>query len=258
MVAPAGQKVPRPLLTATREELLQRVHQIADPIQSFTMKADMSPSVGGIHGGQVTDYPTISGLIVFLKPDNIRVIGLDPVIHSTAFDMVSTGNDFRVSIPIKNQFFEGQNDAPATSKNKLENLRPSAFLTALLINPPDPTSTFVEDDTSETKAVYILMMIGHEGDRYFPVRNVYFDRYTLQINRQKTFDHAGEIVSETRYSNWADHNGIWFPSTIDIQRPKDGYEVVLQVTDLKINAGGITPAKFILNQPPGSQLRKLQ
>lgn len=223
------------------------------------MKTDMSPSIGGIYGGQVTDYPTISGFIFFLRPDNIRVVGLDPVIHSTAFDMVSTGNDFRVSIPVKNQFIEGKNDAPATSKNKLENLRPSAFLTALLINPPEPNAAaFVEDDTSETKAVYILMILGHNGDRYFPVRNVYFDRYTLQINRQKTFDTEGEIVSETRYSNWTNRSGILFPSTIDIQRPKDGYEVVLQVTDLKINTGDVTPAKLILNQPPGSQLRKLQ
>ncbi len=260
VVVPPGEKVSRPLLTATKEQLLQRIHQISDPIQSFTMKVDMSPSVGGIHGGQVTDYPTISGFIFFLRPSDIRVVGLDPVIHSTAFDMASTGNQFRVYIPVKSQFIEGQNDAPATSKNKLENLRPSAFLTALLITPPDPNTgiTFVEDDTSETKAVYIVMMIGHDGSHYFPVRNIYFDRYTLQINRQKTFDVEGEILSETRYSNWANHNGIQFPSTIDIQRPKDGYELVLQVTDLKLNTGDITPAKFILNQPPGSQLRKLQ
>jgi hypothetical protein len=260
VVAPPGEKVPRPLLTATKEELLQRIHQISDPIRSFTMKVDMSPSVGGIHGGQVTDYPTISGFIFFLRPDKIRVVGLDPVIHSTAFDMVSTGNDFRVYIPVKSQFIEGTNDAPATSRNKLENLRPSAFLTALLINPPDPNTaiTFVQDDTSETKAVYILMVIDHNGSHYFPVRNIYFDRYTLQINRQKTFDTKGEIVSETRYSDWANHNGTMFPSTIDIQRPKDGYEVVLQVTDLKIKTADVTPAKFILNQPPGSQLRKLQ
>jgi hypothetical protein len=260
VVAPAGEKIPRPLLTATKQELLQRIHLISDPIQSFTMKVDMSPSVGGIYGGQVTDYPTISGFIFFLRPDNIRVVGLDPVIHSTAFDMASTGNQFRVYIPVKSQFIEGKNDAPANSKNKLENLRPSAFLTALLINPPDPNTgiTFVEDDTSETKAVYILMTIGHDGDHYYPVRNIYFDRYTLQINRQKTFDTEGEILSETRYSNWTNHKGIQFPSTIDIQRPKDGYELVLQVTDLKINGGDVTPAKFTLNQPPGSQLRRLQ
>ncbi|MGA8028734.1 MAG: hypothetical protein WB992_16435, partial [Bryobacteraceae bacterium] len=129
VVAPPGQHVNRPLLNAGKDELIQRVHAFSDPIRSFTIKADMTPSVGALYGGQVTDYATITGFILFQRPDDIRVIGQDPVIHSTLFDMVSVANDFRVSIPTKNQFVEGRNDAPATSKNKLENLRPAAFLT---------------------------------------------------------------------------------------------------------------------------------
>jgi hypothetical protein len=257
-VAPQGQKVPRPLLTATKAELIQRIRQIYDPIQSFTIKTNMSPSIGSLFGGEVTDYPTITGYILFLRPDTIRVIGLDPVIHSTAFDMVSNGNDFKVSVPVKSTFFEGRNDAPTNSKNKLENLRPSAFLNALLLPAPDPANTFLEDDTNESKAIYILMTIGREGDHYYPIRNVYFDRYTLEIDRQKTFDKEGGILSETRYSNWNAHNGIRFPSTIDIQRPKDGYEVVLDISDIKFNTGDMNAQKFVLNQPPGSKLKRLE
>lgn len=249
----------RPLLTATKDELIERIHIISDPIVSFTMKTDMSPSVGGLYGGQVTDYATITGYVLFLRPDSIRVIGQDPVIHSTAFDMVSTGNDFRVYIPLKNQFFVGQNDAPANSKNKLENLRPVAFLNALLISPPDPGAlTVLEDDTSETKAVYILMMLQRDGDQLRLARNVYFDRYTLQINQQKTFDSNGNIVSNTRYGDWKFYNGKLFASDIDIQRPQDGYEVELKVLDMKVNGGNVTPEKFVLNQPPGAQLKELK
>lgn len=249
----------RPLLTATKEELIQRIHGVSDPIVSFTLKADMSPSVGSLYGGQVTDYATILGYVLFLRPDNIRVIGLDPVIHSTAFDMVSTGNDFRVSIPLKSRFFVGRNDAPANSKNKLENLRPVAFLNALLIRPPDPGAlTALEDDTNESKAVYILMMLQKDQDEVRLVRNVYFDRYTLQISRQKTFDRNGDITSDTKYGDWKAYSGILFPSDIDIQRPHEGYEVELKVLDMKVNAGDITAAKFVLNQPPGSQLKELQ
>lgn len=248
----------RPLLTATKEELIQRIHAVSDPIVSFTMKADMSPSIGSLYGGQVTDYATITGYVLFLRPNDIRVIGQDPVIHSTAFDMVSTGNDFRVSIPLKNQFFVGQNDAPANSKNKLENLRPVAFLNALLIRPPDPgTFTVFEDDTNETRALYILMILQNEGGQLTLLRNVYFDRYTLQITRQKTFDSKGYIVSDTRYGDWKPYSGILFPSDIDIQRPQDGYEVELRVLDMKVNAGEVTAAKFILNQPPGAHVREL-
>ena len=259
VVAPPGHHESRPLLTASKEELIEKIRQVSDPIQSFTMKTDISASVGSLYGGQVTDYPTISGFIFFRRPADIRVVGLDLVIHSTAFDMVSSGSDFRVSIPSKNQFMEGRNDSPTTSKNKLENLRPAAFLSPLLIHPPDPQKdlTLVQDDTNETKAVYILMLIRKAGDKYYPVRNVYFDRYTLQINRQKTFDEDGDILSETKYANWSLHSGVQFPSLIDIARPKDGYEVVLQVTDLQMNKPDIAPEKFILNPFPGAQVKHL-
>lgn len=224
------------------------------------MKADMSPSVGNLYGGKVTDYPTITGFILFQKPDSIRVIGQDPVIHSTAFDMVSTGNDFRLSIPSKSQFFEGHNDTPPTSKNKLENLRPTAFLTSLIISPPDPTAdlTLLEDDTNESKAVYILMIARRDQNQLRLIRNVYFDRYTLEIARQKTFDPVGGITSDTSYSDWKTYNGIRFPSTVDIQRPQDGYELNLGILEMTMNPLDLTAAKFVLNQPPGSQLKEMK
>jgi hypothetical protein len=174
---------------------------------------------------------------------------------------VSIGNDFRVSIPLKDLFLEGRNDAPpSSSQNKLENLRPAAFLTALLIKPPDPKTdlTLLEDDTNETKAVYILMMVERSGDDLKPVRNVYFDRYTLDIARQKTFDPDGYITSDTTYLNWKEYGGRKFPGLIDIQRPKDGYEVILTVMDLKLNTPEVTAEKFVLNPPPGAQVRTLK
>ena len=54
-------------------------------------------------------------------------------------------------------------------------------------------------------------------------RNIYFDRYTLDLSRQKTFDKAVNVTSDTRYSNWKDFSGVRFPATIDMQRPVDGY-----------------------------------
>jgi hypothetical protein len=82
-VVPKGQPANKPALTASRDELLERIHKVADPIQSFSLKVDMSPSVGGVFGGQVTDYPTIQGVILFRRPEHIRVVGLDPVVHSS-------------------------------------------------------------------------------------------------------------------------------------------------------------------------------
>ena len=259
-VVPAGKTPNQPLLTATKEQLIAKVHAISDPLHSFQMKVDMSPSVGSLYGGQVTDYPTISGIVIFRRPTDIRVIGLDPVVHGTAFDMLSMGNEFRVSIPAKNQFIEGRDDLPANSPNKLENLRPSAFRTSLLIDPPKPDTdiTLVEDDTDETKAVYILMCLHRDGDNYTLARNLYFDRHTLNIIRQKTFDPQGAITSQTHYADWQTYSGVPFPATIDIQRPIDGYELNLKVTDLKMNGPEVTADKFVLPQPPGAQLKVLK
>jgi hypothetical protein len=260
VIAPAGKPAHKPLLTATKEQLIQRVHAIFDPIRSFTMKVDLSPSLGSVYAGKITDYPTIGSYIFFRAPDQIRVVGLDPVVHGTAFDMLSTGNDFVVSIPSRNEFIRGANDAPANSQNKLENLRPAAFLSALLIRPPVAPGDLavLEDDTSETRAEYVLLMLRRNGEELHLVRNIYFDRYTLQITRQTTFDASGSIQGDTKYSNWKTFDGVSFPSGIDMQRPFDGYELELTVTNVKLNSPELTADKFAVAQPPNAQVRVLK
>ncbi len=257
-VVPRGQHPNKPLLTANKQELLDIIHRLADPIHSFSIKVDMSPSVGGVFGGKVTDYPTIHGFILFRRPDQIRVIGLDPVVHSTILDMVSMGNDFRVSIPTKSLFIQGANDAPATSKNKLENLRPIAFLNSLLINPAAPGEVAIlEDDSDETAAIYKLIFVARDGDDLQLRRTVYFDRYTLDISRQRTFDRTGHVSSETKYQGWALQDGVRFPTVIDMARPQDGYALTLDVTEFKLNPTDLTDEKFVLTAPPNFQIRNI-
>jgi hypothetical protein len=259
VTAPVAQ-ANRPLLTASKDELIQRVHNISDPIQSFLMRADLSPTVINQAEKAATDYATIGAYLLFRRPDELRVVGQDPVIESTIFDMASIGNEFHLNLPRQKKFVIGNNDSAGTSDNKLANMRPSAFLSALMINPPDPSAelTFVEDDTSEEKAVYILFIVRKEGDQLVLARGVYFDRYTLDIARQKTFDSTGRIISETRYSNWTNYDGHSFPAFIDIRRPQDNYEVQLNVSSLRLNAAEVTADKFVLAQPAGTELQRLK
>lgn len=249
----------RPILTASKEDLLARIHALADPIQSFTIKTDMSPSVGNFLTGEVMDYATLSGTILFRRPDEMRILGLDPLLHTTIFDMSSSGNDFRLYIPSRDRFIVGKNDVQGTSKSKLENLRPTAFLTSLLIYPPEPGDlTLLEDDTDETKSVYILMIVREEGGQLRLLRNVYFDRHSLEPVRQKTFDSTGAMTSETRYGNWTTYGTLLFPGDIGIRRPQDDYEVTLTVLDIKANSPDLTADKFALEQPPGTQIEELK
>jgi hypothetical protein len=259
-VAPPGNVQNRPLLVATKQELIDRIHRAFDPIQSFNMRADMSASVGKLYGGELTDYATVRTYVLFMRPDAIRVLGLDPVVHSaTIFDMVSTASDFRVYIPSKNRFIMGDNNAPPSSANALENMRPAAFLQSMIIAPPAPSdTTLLEDDTDESKAIYILFMADSSGGSLHLTRAIYFDRYTLGIVRQRTFATNGNIEGETRYSDWKPYGEISYPSVIQIQRPIEGYEVTMTLVDLTINPPDMTAAKFVLAQPGGVQVTTLK
>lgn len=259
VVAPPGYRPNATLISATKDELIERVHRIADPLQSFSMRMEMSPSVGSLYVGEVKDYAMLGGYILFQKPDGIRVLGLDPVMGSTVFDMVSLAETFRIHIPSKNRFIEGRNDTPPTSKKPLENLRPAAFLTSLMIQPPDAKTeiTLLEEDTNEREAVYILLIIRRGTDEPWLLRTLRFDRHNLEIVRQKTFDSSGSVLSDTKYSTWKDYSGVSFPSEIDIKRPQDHYEIVLNVLTMKINTADVTPEKFVLNQPAGTELQEL-
>lgn len=258
VVAAPGKPANRPVLSANKDQLIQRIRAFSDGIQSFSMTADLTASVGQTFGGEVTDYATIRGYILYRRPQDIRIIGLDPVIRTKAFDMLSTGSNFQLLIPAKNRLISGSNDVRELSQNKLENLRPAAFLVSLLVLPPDSDDlTLLEDDTDEMHAQYELLIVNRGGGQPFLTRSLYFDRYTLQIARQRTFDAAGQIVSDTRYADWKTFSGQNYPSNVDINRPLEGYSLQLGVDELKVNPE-LNSDQFILTPPVGVETRQLK
>src|SRR5207253_1592873 len=106
--------------------------------------------------GKVTEYKDVRAYILFRKPAQIRIIGLYPVVRNKAFDMVSNGAQFRLYIPAKNRFIEGQNQVEKPSPSTLENLRPQHFVDALLALPVDNAheQTIFENFTDEDNAAY--------------------------------------------------------------------------------------------------------
>ena len=248
----------QPLLTATREDLNTRIASIYDAIHTFQATVDMTPSVGSVYKGQITEIHDVRAYVLFRKPEDIRIIGQLPVVGTKAFDMVTNGQDFRVYLVSKNLFVEGANSAPPTSKNKIENLRPQAFVSSMLIRPPQPAEhPFLEDQTDEENALYILQLVRElpNGD-ILPARSIWFDRLDLSIVRQIVYDDNGDEISDTRYARWQPYSGVLFPAHIDINRPKDGYGVVMDITQMQMNTS-MTDDKFVLNQPEGSQLQMI-
>ena len=249
----------RQLQMADKNGLAARVANLNKAVNSFVMTCDMTPSLGSVYKGEITEYKDVRGYILFRRPAGIRIQAQYPVVRALAFDMVSNGAEFKFYLPAKSRFVVGANDAPADSPNKLENLRPQAFLESLLIRPIDPSreQSVLIDDTDEDHAVYILLVFGNDaGGNAVPLRSIWFDRVDLSITRQETYAPNSNILSDTRYSDWTSYSGVMFPKSIEINRPIDGYGVALDVVDMKMNVP-VTDKQFELQQPAGSTLQTI-
>ncbi len=229
-----------PLRTATAEELNAIIARTFEGIHSFQASVTLTASQGNLYQGKVFAYTAAAGFILFEKPDTIRIRAQMPLTGSLAFDMVSDGEKFQfVMAPLKGPrvLFEGLNSAPATSKNKMENLRPEAFLSSMLVRPLNPVTEamMLKDETDEEDALYRLEFNAKKADGSIaPGREIWFDREDLSIVRQMVYTQAGETVSDTRYSMWQPFNGVFFPAHIDINRRIDEYGVVIEINKEKM------------------------
>jgi outer membrane lipoprotein-sorting protein len=253
------------LQSATPAELIARLDQQAAQVHSLNATVDIDSSVGGARKGKVTDYQEIRGYVLVRKPAMIRMIGLFPILRNKAFDMVSDGATFRVSIPPKNKFVVGRNDVVDHSKQPLENLRPQHIFDALLLHEVDPQSEIavVEDgvetviDPKSKKPVeepdYVVVII-HKGEQgWYLARKVTFSRQDLMPHRQVVYDPKGNIASDAHYDQLTNYDGVMFPAVIQIRRPQEEYSLVLNIVKLSLNQP-LTDEQFTLAQPAGSEL----
>src|ERR1700730_4654961 len=128
-----------PLLESTQQGLVAAINNQAEKIRSLQATVDIDSSAGGIKKGEVTDYKEIRGYVLARKPQMLHMAGLLPIVRTTAFDMVSNGQDFKLWIPPKNRFVMGRNEVQATNTAQpLENIRPQNIYDALLIRPIVP------------------------------------------------------------------------------------------------------------------------
>jgi outer membrane lipoprotein-sorting protein len=250
-----GGRPAQALLVADKAALITQLSRLFNAVQNFSATVDMTPALGSAEKSKITEYKDVRGYILYRRPDDIRIIGLYPVVRNKAFDMVSNGSDFRLFITARQRFIVGRNQLTTPSPNNLENLRPQHFVDALLVHPPkEAERPMLANLTDEDGAHYILHLIadGSGGPRLG--RSIWFDRLNLALVRQVEYDNAGNILSDARYNEWQTWDGVPFPKQLQINRPRDEYGVVLKVVKMDVNKG-VTDDKFVLEQPAGSTLR---
>src|SRR6185312_11018450 len=219
---------PVPLKSATKEQLIAYINSQAAKIQTMQATVDIDTAVGGAKKGKVTEYKEIRGYVLARKPAMLRMIGLLPILRNTAFDMVSDGREFKVSIPPKNRFVVGRNDVMVPNPQQpLENLRPQIIYDALLLRPIDQKDEkavlengieIVTGDKNRKfqQADYVIDVIHFGGDgNAWLSRKIVFSRVDLLPHRQLIYDETGNLVTDASYSDYKDYAGVLFPSIIE-------------------------------------------
>lgn len=254
-----------PLKQATQQELIDSINAQAESIQSLKATVDIDSSAGGMKKGQVTDYKEIRGYVLAKKPDSLHMIGLMPFVRTTAFDMVSEGQNFKLWIPPKNKFVIGKNEVTTPNISQpMENIRPHNIYEALLIRRVDPKDEIaVLENGYETlhdgkghrvlQEDYELTVIKKADNGWALERKIIFSRTDLKPHEQFIYTEDGKVATDAKYAEYKDFSGTIFPSRIQIYRPQEEYDITLNMLKVEIN----TPLKdeqFVLTQPAGAQV----
>jgi outer membrane lipoprotein-sorting protein len=251
-----GQTIPA--LDANLGELVTKINAWSGAIHTMTATVDLEPTAGSVYTGVIKEYHDVKGFILLQRPSTLRMVGQAPVVRTNIFDMVSSGEEFRLYIPTKEKFIIGKTSFQHPAKNALENLRPQHILQALVVPPinEDQETTYREklDNRTEAKRFYVVTVVEPHTDRHVSLlRKVWFDRTDLELARVQFYDADGTCTEDVEYGGYQDFSGIHYPTRINLNRPEDDYEVTLTIKKATFNQP-IAPEKFDLKKPDGVEL----
>ena len=250
-----------PAKPATRAELVQDLEAKSNSIQTLQGTVSLDLSGGGAKSGVLTEYHQTTGYVVVDRPKQIRFKVVAPIILSTIVDMVSDGGQYRVSIPVKNQFFVGDVNAPANSKTALVNLRPQHLLDGLFIDVRPylnkaQVKSVLEEAVQGRRSYYVLSFINIGGSEAQLMEKLWIDRTDMQVSRKQVFAKEGRLETDVEYLDYRSEGAESFPQTVVIQRPLEEYTVKMTFLKAAFNQK-LADDTFNLERPDGSELVRL-
>lgn len=269
-------QAPSAVMTADADQLATRIKDAYESIHSLSATVDLQASVGGVRKGTVTDYTSFRGFILVRKPEMLRVLGLLPVVRTTAFDMVSDGAEFKLLIPPQNKAIEGRNSVTTKSANPLMDLRPNLFFDSMLIRELAPedeviltTDSNVSQDPKTKKWFeerdYLLSVVRAKDTpkganalrELVPRRVIRFNRENLQPTEQDIYNQDGAIETQTLYGPPQKFGDVMFPGVVTIKRPLEEFQIVLTIQKLVLNQA-LADDQFELKFPDDVKVQRLE
>ncbi len=260
-VVPAAERL-LPAQSATRADLIHNLEEKSKQIQTLQATVALDASGGAMKTGVLTEYRQTKGFVLVDRPSNIRIKAQAPLALATVFDMVSDGNQYRVSIPLKNKFIIGDTNAPAKDKNPILNLRPHHIVNALFVdiapylkNPQ--IRSILEETTEGRRSFYVFTFVNIASQDAELVEKIWIDRVDLQVTRKQMFAKDGKVETDVEYSQYQTQGNVPFPQVIVIRRPNDDYTLKMTFQTTTVNQKLVADA-FTLERPAGSELVQLE
>ena len=247
-----------PALTASRPELLEALDEVSRAVRTLSATVTLRLSGGGVTTGVLTSYRETDGRLVVRRPSHIRMRGQAPLALFTAFDMVSDGERFRVSVPSENKLFHGDTRTATKAENPILNLRPQHIMDALFVDvdehldSPSVLPIFSEASV-DRRSFYIFEFVDGSGAVPVLLEKIWIDRRDLRVSRKQLFGEEGVIETDVSYSLYEDMDGIAFPKEIEIQRPVEDYTVRINIQSVQLNLE-LEEAAFVLITPRRAEL----
>ena len=259
-VVPQAQRL-LPAKNATRPELLQALQEHSRQISTLKATVGIDFSRGGAKSGVLDEYRETKGYVFVDRPFHIRVQVQMPIVLTTVAVMVSDGQEYRLSIPIKNQFAIENVNAPISPKSSLSNLRPQIFLDGLFVD----VSRHM--DKATVKALFEEAVVGIHSYYVFSffdtanaepelLEKIWIDRTNLDVSRKQVFSREGRLETDVEYQDYHNEDGIRYPKVIVIHRPIEDFSVRLTFQQTTMNEK-LDAKIFELPQPDGSELVQL-
>jgi len=255
--------------TSLDQMALQLARRYTD-IKTFNATVEMSSITGGNLVGKETQSLNFSGYILMRKPEYMRVLLLVPVVRTSAMDMVTDGQDFKLVIPPWHKAYVGNNQATTQSKNPLENLRPDVFYDSMFIQGPEQDQIIsmttdlriVENekkkkDLIEEPAYSLQILAKPEGQTVRTLRVIHINSTDLLPYQQDIYDKKGQVITKAYYGDYHFYGNIPFPSNIKIERPKDHYSMTVLITKVALN-GHLDDDQFEVKIPEGIPVTTLK
>lgn len=259
-VIPQDQRL-LPAKSAGKAELLQGLEQKSRQIQTMNGTVMLDVTGGGSQTGILTEYRQTKGYVLVERPSSIRVKVLLPLLASTVFDMVSDGQRYRLSIPAKNQWAEGEVNSPIVSKSPVASLRPQHFLDGLFVDVvpylgKSQVKFLFEEVVDGRRSFYVFTFMdgSGSGQELRVLERLWIDRNDdLEVSRKQVFRPDGKVETDVRYSNYRNVGSIRYPQIIEIQRPIEDYTLKVTFESTRFNEK-LQDNTFNLERPEGSQL----